>query len=298
MGKSAGIFGITALVLTALLFTQSAWLTPTQATDEKAFFAKKVNLALRRTAHHLLRKAGDDTSRIRPVRQVDAHTFAVQMERSFDYSQLPALLQESLRLHKITTNYDVAVLDCARGELLLGYNLRDFTEKNEVPCGGRKQAEGCYNLQVTFTPTEREPQLSTINWVLIFGLLLTGVGYIVGRKLVVQNKPSSTNGVEQKESRLIPFGQSSLDMSTQTLQSGSSRHSLTYREAKLLRFLAGHPNQVIERDLILKSVWEDEGIIVGRSVDVFVSRLRKLLQDDPTIRIVAVHGVGYRLEIQ
>ncbi len=58
-----------------------------------------------------------------------------------------------------------------------------------------------------------------------------------------------------------------------------------------------HPNQLLGRDLILQSVWGDEGITVGRSADVFVSRLRKLLQHDPTLRIASVHGVGYRLEI-
>ena len=94
----------------------------------------------------------------------------------------------------------------------------------------------------------------------------------------------------------VLFGNSRLDPGNQTLISGASRHALTYREAKLLHLFASHPNQLLERDFILQSVWEDEGIIVGRSVDVFVSRLRKLLRDDPGVRIVAVHGVGYRME--
>ena len=82
------------------------------------------------------------------------------------------------------------------------------------------------------------------------------------------------------------------------LTSGPNQHKLTYREAKLLQLLANHPNQVLERDQILKLVWEDEGITVGRSVDVFISRLRKLLAEDPTLRITAVHGVGYRFEVK
>ena len=65
---------------------------------------------------------------------------------------------------------------------------------------------------------------------------------------------------------------------------------------KLLAFFARHPDQVLQRDEILQQVWADEGVLVGRSLDMFVSRLRKKLAGDPTVSIVAVHGVGYRLE--
>ena len=58
-----------------------------------------------------------------------------------------------------------------------------------------------------------------------------------------------------------------------------------------------HANQILERSTIIEKVWADEGVLVGRSVDMFVSRLRKMLKDDPTIQIVAVHGIGYRLEM-
>jgi DNA-binding response OmpR family regulator len=53
----------------------------------------------------------------------------------------------------------------------------------------------------------------------------------------------------------------------------------------------------VKRDLILKSVWEDNGYFVARSLDVFISRLRKYLKPDDSLRIVNVHGVGYKLEV-
>ncbi|MBK8554245.1 MAG: winged helix-turn-helix domain-containing protein [Lewinellaceae bacterium] len=64
----------------------------------------------------------------------------------------------------------------------------------------------------------------------------------------------------------------------------------------MLAYFVGKPNQILPREQILQDVWEDEGIMVGRSLDVFVSRLRKLLQDDDSIKIMSVHGIGYRLE--
>ena len=86
-------------------------------------------------------------------------------------------------------------------------------------------------------------------------------------------------------------------MANLVLVSEHKTFNLTYREAKLLHLFTNNKNKVLERDFILKSVWEDEGIIVGRSVDVFVSRLRKMLAEDLQVKISAVHGVGYRLEV-
>ena len=88
-----------------------------------------------------------------------------------------------------------------------------------------------------------------------------------------------------------------MDVENQLLYSANTQHNLTFREAKLLHLFIKHQNQVLDRDFILKSVWEDEGVTVGRSIDVFVSRLRKLLQEDTSLKIAAVHGVGYRLEV-
>jgi len=96
---------------------------------------------------------------------------------------------------------------------------------------------------------------------------------------------------------ILQFGQSTLDIANQKLLIQNSSKDLTYRETKLLQLFCRNQNKLLERDLILKAVWEDEGVLVGRSVDVFVSRLRKLLKEDETVKIVNVHGVGYRFEV-
>ncbi len=84
----------------------------------------------------------------------------------------------------------------------------------------------------------------------------------------------------------------------QKLSIGDQEFDLTFRESKLLNHFAVHANEVLNRDDIMAAVWEDEGIVVGRSLDVFISRLRKILKADSSISIKTVHGVGYRLEIQ
>ncbi|MDZ4683117.1 MAG: winged helix-turn-helix domain-containing protein [Saprospiraceae bacterium] len=107
----------------------------------------------------------------------------------------------------------------------------------------------------------------------------------------------SATEVVSLDPNALHFGNSSLGLANQLLLVNGVRESLTYCEAKLLHLFISNPNQLLEREFLLKSVWEDEGIIVGRSLDVFVSRLRKLLRADIGVQIATVHGVGYRLEV-
>lgn len=72
---------------------------------------------------------------------------------------------------------------------------------------------------------------------------------------------------------------------------------LTKKEAEVLRLLCLHQDQVLPRELVLNMVWGDDTYFLGRSLDVFISRLRKYLKADATVRIVNVHGVGFKLQI-
>ena len=291
------VIGSGFLLLVGLLFAQFTRTVPGESSSEtEGGRAEKINLALRRTADKLLRAAGDSTSRIPAVQQTDPQTYRIALNRAFNYDQLPNLLQQSLRLHQIAGTYEVAVLDCAKGELQLGYSVNDLIGDQSVPCGGRSMTVGCYIVQLRFDdPVAAKKQLPYWPFLALGGLLL-GLGVVAWHRST-QVRSSSELPVAEATNQLR-FGQSCLDLGSQTLTSGPDQHKLTYREAKLLRLLVNHPNQVLERDQILKLVWEDEGITVGRSLDVFVSRLRKLLHTDPTVKLVAVHGVGYKLEVQ
>lgn len=100
---------------------------------------------------------------------------------------------------------------------------------------------------------------------------------------------SATSGV-------LRVAQSILDVTNLTLTSSDVTTRLTYKEAQLLQLFFRHPNKLIERDVFLKAVWEDSGFFVARSMDVFVSRLRKYLQADPSLRIENVRAIGYMMK--
>lgn len=268
----------------------------TMANNDAIRFSENVNLALRRTAHRLLMASGDSLSQIPPVQQTDAHTFSVRMEHMFDYDKLPETLQESLQMHRIDRTYNVLVTRCGSSEVVLGYQLMDLAQPDGVPCKSRTHDDGCYTLQIRFTPETEAPKTAGNNWILLtLGITAAGVSFIVWNRS--RHKKTPVSQVTPAITPRLTFGDSWLDITNQTLHTGTTTQTLTYREAKLLALFARNTNQVLERDTILKSVWEDEGVTVGRSVDVFVSRLRKMLVPDPLIKITAIHGVGYKMEV-
>lgn len=72
---------------------------------------------------------------------------------------------------------------------------------------------------------------------------------------------------------------------------------LTAKEAKILRLLCLNLNSVVERDVLLNSIWGKDDYFTGRSMDVFITKLRKYLKEDPRVKIQNIHGVGFKLEI-
>jgi hypothetical protein len=283
------------LFLTSVLFLQFAWRASATSGGERAFSTEKINLALRRMAHHMLSEAGDSLSLIAPVMQRSERVWQIRLEKGFNYDRLPALLQESFDLHGIDGNYDVAVLRCSDGEIQVGYNFLDFSQGNGVPCMDREHESGCYLIQVTFPlQAKKQPGLPLAGWVFSGMLALAAFG--LGRKWGRAPEKAPEQAIAT-EADWLHFGQCRLDVANQILLCGEVRHQLTYREAKLLHLFVSRPNQLLERSFILQNVWADEGILVGRSVDMFVSRLRKMLRDDASVRLLAVHGVGYRLEV-
>ncbi len=94
------------------------------------------------------------------------------------------------------------------------------------------------------------------------------------------------------------FGVSTYDHLNLQLNVGSETKVLTQREGELLRLLLIHKNKICQRAVILKSIWGENDYFMGRSLDVFISRLRKYLSSDASVNIENVHGVGFKLVVQ
>jgi len=96
---------------------------------------------------------------------------------------------------------------------------------------------------------------------------------------------------------ILNIGNTSLHIHHQQLTVLQQQINLTYKETKLLSLFFRHPNQLINRAFFLESVWQEDGFFVARSMDVFISRLRKYLKPDSLLRIDNIRGVGYMLRV-
>lgn len=106
-----------------------------------------------------------------------------------------------------------------------------------------------------------------------------------------RSMPASDNSNELTSCRVGHFD---FYFDNLTLQNGDKKRTLTYKEAELLRYFCENPNTVLSRSDILKNVWGSDDYYLGRSLDVFISRLRKYLSDDENIKIINLHGIGFR----
>ncbi|HEY9045684.1 MAG TPA: response regulator transcription factor [Ohtaekwangia sp.] len=98
------------------------------------------------------------------------------------------------------------------------------------------------------------------------------------------------------KSLLLKAGKTTLDVHNLLLNANGEHTRLTYKECRLLQLFFRHTGKVIERDVFLKAIWEDDGFFVARSMDVFVSKLRKYLKNDDALKIENIRGIGYILK--
>lgn len=104
-------------------------------------------------------------------------------------------------------------------------------------------------------------------------------------------------GKKQKAPDTYKLGSFTFDIQHQLLIQGETRTKLTTKECELLALLCKHANEVLQRELALKTIWVDDNYFNARSMDVYITKLRKHLKDEPNVEINNVHGKGYRLVI-
>ena len=99
-------------------------------------------------------------------------------------------------------------------------------------------------------------------------------------------------------SAVYEVGAYQFDSDNFTLKYQSEERQLTKKESEILKLLCQHTDKVLEREIIANMVWGDDSYFVGRSMDVFITKLRKYLGSDPRISIVNIHGVGFKLQVE
>ncbi|WP_298731648.1 winged helix-turn-helix domain-containing protein [uncultured Chitinophaga sp.] len=257
-------------------------------------------ILLRRIGHEVLLQSGDSTSRVLPVKKIAENEYQISFENNLTF-QTGHLVNTTRRLlsgDPLATDYVVNVLSCADGRVAYGYAISKDKKNDIVTCLGRKQPKACYMINIKFNPTAI---ITTKTKHFLGGLaFLALVGFTFWRPAREQEDlidRQDTDLADNQHTDLLKLGAMSFDTAARKLMADGKTIELTRTETRVLRIFALAPNEVIERSRLQKEIWEDEGVIVGRSLDMFISKLRKKLELDQHIRIVVIRGKGYKLEI-
>jgi len=111
-------------------------------------------------------------------------------------------------------------------------------------------------------------------------------------------KRAKPNAERHKAKQVFAIGKFLFDYEQQLLLNGPRQQKLTSKESELMKLLCMHINDTLERELALKLVWGEDSYFNGRSMDVFISKLRKYLQEDKNVEIMNVHGKGFKLVVR
>ncbi len=260
--------------------------------DSEDFDISRREVLLRRIGHELLLQSGDSTSRVLPIKKIAQNEYQIRFENEFAF--LPdSLVSTTLRLlgkDPLASDYIVSVLNCGNSSVAYGYAISKNKKDDIVACIGRKQPKACYMINVKFKPTGINTAKN--------GYILGGFSFLafVGFVFLRSVKPLRTLP-DNKNTNMFTLGSVLFDAKNRKLITNDKTIELTGTETRVLLIFASSPNETIERSRLQKEIWEDEGVIVGRSLDMFISKLRKKLECDPNINIVVIRGKGYKLEI-
>lgn len=269
-----------------------------------------IEVSMRMIGHQILLNVADSTSRVLPIEKTgDGYLIRFEADFSFNPESLAATIDSVIAATQIATRYIVAVESCEKQQVVHMYEVGKSDQTDVLACKARDQPKDCYLLRITILDpiaidtvnsdlaevgARTSSNESSIAYVLLAALALVIIAGSVAVSAYSRKKASAT----MDDPNVIQIGEYRFSKQRMELSFKGERVELTSKECDLLQLLCDSNNDTVERETILKMVWGDEGDYVGRTLDVFISKLRKKLEADPRIKIVNVRGVGYKLMLQ
>ena len=264
------------------------------AQDEK----EHIEVAMRLIGHQILLNSGDSSSRVLPIEN-DGDKFRIRFESEFQFvpNTFSASIDSIVQLTKLAKSFRVEVEHDETKQVVYSYELIS-SDSIIAPCEGRSFPRAKYSILFTILEEYNLADLAnasapnkTSSNALLFGSILVVILVLIVLGFYFWKKRSSKN----INSDLVKIGKYRFDERNMKLILKKESIDLTSKEADLIALLHSSINVTLERDVILKAVWEDDGDYVGRTLDVFISKLRKKFAEDSTVKIVNIRGVGYKL---
>lgn len=266
---------------------------------------QRMDVIMRTIGHEILLLSKDSTSRILPIEN-KGNRYIIKFEKEFEFEpqQIINTIHDITNQSDLIDNYLVEIVACESQEIVHSYEIDEVNAKDWLPCSQRAYPKACYHLWMTIIEGKKHaiitdaPKSSYLDeksnsGYYIFGLLMIPFLIFIGRRIydkkTSESYPTNPN--------IIPIGQYRFDKRNMKLTFHEISTELTGKEADLLLLLFNSANITLEREQILKNVWGDEGDYVGRTLDVFISKLRKKISADPNLKIINIRGKGYKFVV-
>ena len=262
-------------------------------TDEKnKLFSEVAKISIREVGNQLLLTNKDSTSLVLPVKKLGNRKYELsfQSQLSFYPDSLVSIVRRSFLKQEVSSKYRVEVIQCIDDEVAYSYEISIDKENTIIPCSGRFLPKQCYTIQFRFL--DRSTAFfnkKTLTYVIIFAVFVLVQLIFYRRKSAYESR--------EKKNKYSKVGSFQFYPEQNKLVKKAIEINLSKKECEILEIFVANPNEIIKREDLTKKVWEDNGVFVGRSLDTYISKLRKKLQEDTSIKITNVHGVGYKLEI-
>lgn len=261
-------------------------------TNKKDDLTPVTKIALREVGNQILLYNQDSTSLILPIVKLEESKYELSFQSEFSLKPdtLVAIVEKSFQAAALPDFYLVEIIQSSDQQVAYSYEMKGDRENSIIPCLERLLPEGRYSVQVKFTGgvTSAINEKALLYSPAVVSLLLLAFSF---------KKSDPTPKEESKCNDFIVLGSFKFYPEQNKLVKGHSEISLSKKECEILTIFTNNPNEVIKRDELTKRVWEDNGVFVGRSLDTFISKLRKILKEDSRVQLNNIHGIGYKLEI-
>jgi len=268
---------------------------------------RHIKVSMRMIGHEILLRSGDSSSRVLPIeKEADRYSVQFENELQFNPEALVTIIDRIVKETSIANRYLVEVENCETNKVIYSYEIGQSVKHDLIPCRTRVQPKACYRIYFTILEANNSisplfsassmfsngvsSETDQINYFTIV-LLIIPLLLLIGLFIYFWKKRRTTN----LDPNIIPMGEYQFNKRNMELSFQNEIIELSSKEADLLFLLHTSVNNTLEREVILKTVWGDEGSYIGRTLDVFISKLRKKLEDDSSVKIVNIRGIGYKL---
>ncbi|MEM9821911.1 MAG: winged helix-turn-helix domain-containing protein [Bacteroidota bacterium] len=290
---------------------------PVYGADQESIQEKQIKGVMRSIGHEILNSVDDCTSRVLPIERLSEKTlptYRIPFENPLrlDPETIIFTIHQVVSRAKVAQHYFVEVEDCNTKRVVHSYEMSIDKDPHQIACSGRILPHNCYSLiftivdqlytnghfnnQISQQPLSSDPQANEVTVLKSYlapalCLLALTALFLLLRQLYSKQMAS------EEATHFIRIGASKFDQKNGVLSVNDQDIQLSNKEAQLLHLLSHTLNTTITREVLLQKVWADEGDYIGRTLDVFISKLRKKLEADASLKIINIRGVGYKLVV-